>query len=121
MNSMFRKAALGLALTASVAVTAAPAEARDRYYRHHRGDNDAALAIGAGIVGLAIGAAIASDRRDRYYDDRYYDGPYYRDGYYRDRGYHYGPRGYYRRGYAYPAYPRYRYDRYRNDRYYYRR
>lgn len=100
--TILRKATLATALAACAGVASVPAEARDRYYRHHRGgDNDAALAIGAGIVGLAIGAAIASDRNDRYYDDRYYD----------DRGY-YQPRyrgGYYYQGYpAYRAYPRYK-------------
>lgn len=44
------------------------------YHRPYRGgyygyrDNDAGVALAAGIVGIAIGAAIASDRgRDRYY------------------------------------------------------
>lgn len=77
---------------------AAPAQARDRY--DDDGD-DAALAIGAGVVGLALGAALASDRNDRYYYD---DGNYY-GGYY-DRGY---SRRYYR---GYDRYPRhYRYNR----------
>jgi len=59
MIGFFRKAALGVALVASTLVaTAAPAEARDRY-RHRGGGDDAAIAIGAGLVGLAVGAAIA--------------------------------------------------------------
>ena len=83
-----------------------PAQARDRW---HRGDDRAAVAVGAGVLGLALGAAIASDHRDRYYyDDRYYYRPYprYRSYYY------YGPP---------PRY--YRYDRPMwRDRYYrYRR
>lgn len=60
-----------------------------RYYRHHDDDDDGA-AIAAGIVGLALGAALASgfnDDRGRVYDgrgyrsyDRYYS---YDRGYYR--------------------------------------
>jgi len=43
------------------------------YPRYGYYDNGAGLALGAGIVGLALGAAIASDRdRDNYYYD---DGP----------------------------------------------
>jgi len=105
----FRNAAFVAALALGATGLATTAEARDRY--RDRGD-DAALAIGAGIIGLAVGAAIASDR-DRGYD-RYHDGGYY------------GPRrGYAAYGYPrsyYPAYPRgYYYDRaprrfYRNDR-----
>ncbi|RZK02573.1 MAG: hypothetical protein EOO76_06435 [Novosphingobium sp.] len=105
----FRNAAFVAALALGTTTLATTAEARDRY--RDRGD-DAALAIGAGIIGLAVGAAIASDR-DRGYD-RYHDGGYY------------GPRrGYAAYGYPrsyYPAYPRgYYYDRaprrfYRNDR-----
>jgi hypothetical protein len=88
---------LAVALAASAFTAAAPAVAHDR-----RGGDDAAIAIGAGVLGLAIGAAIASDRNDRiYYDNRYYDGAYSRGGYYR-------PYPVYRRGYAYPAYPAYR-------------
>ena len=79
---------------------AAPAQARDGYYRgHHGGGDDAAIAIGAGVVGLALGAAIASNGRDRdyYYDDGYY---YPRRTYYRTY-----PR-YYSYNYEYPRYRR---------------
>ena len=92
---------------------ATTAQARDR---HRGGDDDAVIAIGAGLVGLAIGAALA-DRDDDYYGDRrwhsnrryvrvsgypdyYYYYPnnprrYYRDRYYsRDYGRWYGSRGY---------------------------
>jgi hypothetical protein len=106
MATFFHKATLAAALVATVGLTAAPAEARDRYYRHRGGGDDAAIAIGAGLVGLALGAAIASDRRDRYYDGYYnYDRRYY-------------PRGYYN---GYRAYPRYNHpyrQRYYRDRYY---
>ena len=86
---------------ATLALAATPAQARDDYYRgHDRGGDDAAIAIGAGVVGLALGAALASGNRDR---DYYYDDDYYQ------------PRGYY-----YRSYPRYYggYDNryYRNNR-----
>ena len=107
MFHLIRKAALGLALVASASLAAAPAEARDRYYGRHRGGDDAAIAIAAGIAGLAIGAAIASDgRRDRYYDGQYYDGGY-------DGGRYYNGGGYYpRSSYNYQRYNGYRYDNY---------
>lgn len=103
-----KKLALAAALAGSAAMTAAPAQARD-YYRHRGGGDDAAIAIGAGVVGLALGAALASDRHDRYYDDHYY---YDDDYYYRER-----PRVYYYNTYPqyyynYRSYPRY----YRHDR-----
>lgn len=106
MFSFMKKAALGSVLAATVLAASSPAEARDRRYR---GDDRAAVAIGAGVLGLALGAAIASDRRDRYYDDYYYR-PYPRYRAYR----YYAPP---------PRY--YRYDRHwrgdrRNHRGYYR-
>jgi len=99
MTSLLKKAGIGIALGATVLTAAAPAEAqyRGRYYgRHYRGD--AGPAIIAGVAGLAIGAAIASNN-NRYYRDGYYDRRFYRDRYY-DRGFY--DRGYYDRGY----YPR---------------
>ena len=77
---------------------AAPAEARGW---HRGGGNDAAIAVGAGILGLAVGAAIASDRP--YYND-YYAAPAYYPSY--------PVYGYYN---SYPAYraPRYDYREYR--------
>lgn len=105
MLSGFIKCASLVLLPVAVVAAAVPAQARDRY--HDRGGDDAAIAIGAGVVGLALGAAIASSDRDR---DYYYD-----DGYY-DRG-HYPRGGYYTR--AYPRYygaPAYGYPRaYRRD------
>ena len=93
-------AAAGLA---ALALAASPAQARDGYSRgHDGGDDDAAIAIGAGVVGLALGAALASGNRDRdYYDD---DGYYYpRGGYYQSYPRYYGGYDYrynrsYRRG-----------------------
>lgn len=79
----------------AIASTAGPAQAeRYRYYgdRNHNNNNDAAAAaIIGGVLGLALGAAIAGSNNDRrgYYDNRYYG-----DGYYGGRSY-YGGRGYY--------------------------
>ena len=104
MNNMLKKAGLGVALAATALTTAMPADAQ-RY--RHRDHSDAGPAIVAGIAGLAIGAAIASDHsRDRYRDDYYRQHGYatnYDDGYYRQHGY-YPANGYYaydyqRRGY----------------------
>lgn len=99
MHSMLKKAGLGVALAATALTTAAPAEAQ-RYgghYRGYRGHDNGGAAIVAGIAGLAIGAAIASDRndryRDRYYEDRGYPVDYDR-GYYSSHGY-YPDDGYY--------------------------
>ncbi len=42
-------------------------------YRHHHGNNGAALAVGLGILGIAILAGQSHERdRDRYEDRRYY-------------------------------------------------
>lgn len=98
MFKNLQRAGLVAALAVGTMAIATTAEARDRY--RDRGD-DAALAIGAGIIGLAVGAAIASNN-DRDYYDGYYDGAPHR--YY--RGY---PRGYY-----YDRYPRRDYRNYRD-------
>ena len=101
-----RTGLLAAALAAGSLAFAAPALARER----HGGGDDAAIAIGAGVIGLAIGAAIASDHDDR--DRGYYQGSTYNRGYYPAY-----PRY---RAYAYPAYPVYRsYPAYRgyDDRY----
>jgi hypothetical protein len=96
MLKMLKRYGAAAALVAGTFAFATSAEAR------HRND-DAAIAIGAGIVGLAIGAMIA-DRDDRYYYDRRY---YPRRRYVRVHGY---PDYYY----YYDGYPR----RYYRDRYY---
>jgi MFS family permease len=113
--NLFKKATLATALVASTLATASPAMARD-YYRNRSDSTGAAIA--GGIIGLALGAIIASsanDRRDRDYRDYDYrrNGWEYRDGYYWDRqgrrfnrdgrsadGDYYARRGYYNdRGY----------------------
>jgi len=114
------KTVIGATLGAVALAFASPAMARD-HYRGDRGGDDAAIAIGAGLIGLAIGAAIASDNDDRYYDRRYYG------GYYGGGGYYYPQ---YRGRYVYRDYPRYdrrdyrrsyRHDRHDYDRRDYRR
>jgi len=113
--NLFRKIGLAAALGATALVTATPASAQ-HYYRH-RGDNTAGVAAVAGIAGLAIGAAIASDH-DRYRDRYYYDRGYPRDydvRYYRERGY-YPNDGYY--AYRYRGYYPHCYTERRWDRYY---
>ncbi|WCM25499.1 hypothetical protein NDN01_15750 [Sphingomonas sp. QA11] len=114
MNDFVKKAGLGVALAATALTTAVPADAQR--YRHYRHDDGAGTAIVAGIAGLAIGAAIASNGRDRdrYYRERGYD-PYYDDGYYRSHGY-YPNDGYYAYRYR-PNYQRCWIER-RYDRYY---
>ncbi|WP_294197589.1 hypothetical protein [uncultured Sphingomonas sp.] len=84
-------------------MSAAPAEAQ-RYWRHRdRGGDTAAGAIIGGVIGLGLGAAIASSNRDRYYDRNYYDRGYYYD----DRSYYAPPpRVYYRERYYAPPPPR---------------
>jgi len=77
----FLKGAVAAAVLAAgtVGVAAAPAQARSWHhgYHHWRGGwhhDNTGVAIGAGILGLGIGAAIASaDRPDYYYG---YDGYY---------------------------------------------
>ena len=64
MKSMMKKAGLGFALAATALSVAAPAEAQ-RYYGRYRNDNGGAAVV-AGIAGLAIGAAIASNNNNRY-------------------------------------------------------
>lgn len=94
MANLIKKLVLGTTLGASVLVAVAPTADAQRYRgRHHRGD-DGGTAIVAGIAGLAIGAALASDRRydydRRYYRERGYyptDGYYYRENYRRYNGY----------------------------------
>lgn len=75
----------GIALTAALPANAQPrGYYRDYRYDRHR-DRDSALA--AGVVGLALGAAIAGNNRS----DRYYGGGYYDRGYYGPPPRYYGP------------------------------
>ena len=101
--TLISKAVLTGALGAAALTATTPAMADDWRYRGHRGGGDeAGAAVAGGIIGLALGAAIASGSRDRRYDD---------DDYYYER---HRPRA---RVYVYQSYPRY-YGGY--DRPYYR-
>ncbi|MGN6374869.1 MAG: hypothetical protein ACTHMG_04870 [Sphingomonas sp.] len=87
MKTFLKKAGIGVARGATaMAMTAAPAPAQPwHHYHHHHGDAAGAAIIG-GLIGLGVGAAIASDNNDRYYDNGYYappppPPPGYYDGY----------------------------------------
>ncbi|MDB5694664.1 MAG: hypothetical protein JWN21_207 [Sphingomonas bacterium] len=85
MTGLIKKAVLGGALAVSTLVAVAPAEAQYYRDRRHRGGDAAGAAIVGGIIGLGLGAAIASSgNRGGYYDRGYYNG---------------GPRGYYNNSY----------------------
>jgi hypothetical protein len=108
MTGILRKGFVSLAGFATLATVAAPAEAR---HWRDRDDDDAAWAIGAGILGLGVVAALSSSSRNRYYD------PYYGGGYYGGYAPGYYDRGYYGRGYNpgyYGGYGGYYGYRYRN-------
>lgn len=80
MKTFLKKAAVGAGLgAAAIAMTAAPAQAqrwRHYHYHHYHHGDAAGAAILGGIVGLGVGAAIASDHGRRYYyDDGYYAPP----------------------------------------------
>src|ERR1700676_2904539 len=93
MRKLLSAALAAVTLCGSVLGAAAPASAQEwRHgggeWRGHRGDDDAGIGIAAGIAGLALGAALASN-------GGYHRG-YYRSypGYYGYGGGDYGYGGY---------------------------
>ncbi|WP_260927543.1 hypothetical protein [Novosphingobium sp. 9] len=116
MKTLLTKIGLSTVLAATALTAVTPAMAQP--YRHR---DNTGIAIGAGILGLAVGAAIA-DRGDRYYYDRdYYARRHYvrvegRPGYY----YYYdgAPRRYYQDRYYDRYYAPYYRDHYYSGRWY---
>lgn len=109
-----RKIVLGTALAASSLAIAAPASARDydRYNRH--GGHGATAAVVGGVIGLALGAAIASSSNrgyDGYRNGTWYEGYQYRNGGFYDRQ---GYRSYDRNTWQQRRYQGYRQDGYRD-------
>lgn len=107
MRKVLTAAVAALTLAGGVAAVAGPAQADQyRYYGHKKNNNnDAGIAIAAGVIGLAIGAALASsssNKRNSSYD---YDNGYSQRG---DAGGYYGNsyygNGYYGDGYRQPDY-----------------
>ncbi|MEO6716830.1 MAG: hypothetical protein ABIM50_06225 [Novosphingobium sp.] len=98
MFNFAKKAALASALAATALTSASPAMAQGYPYgsygggyRHHDGGDTTGAAIVGGIVGIAIGALIASSgnrNRHRGNDYAYRNGWEWRDGYYWDRAGH---------------------------------
>jgi hypothetical protein len=88
MRKALTAAIAAITLGGAVCATAAPAEAQHYrggyhgYYGGHYRHGNGGAAVAAGIAGLAIGAALASDHPRYYgYSQPYYGG-YYGPGYY---------------------------------------
>ena len=97
MRKFLTAALAALTFGGAIAASTTPAQAQryghghGRYYGGHHRDNTGA-AVAAGVVGLALGAALASDSPRRYYDG---------GGYYDRRAYYAPPRGDYGGPYDY--------------------
>jgi hypothetical protein len=82
MNTKIKAGVAALLAAGSMAATAAPANAygywggHGGYYGHGRGYGGGAL-LGAGIAGLAVGAALAAPHYGYGYGPRYYGPAYY--------------------------------------------
>src|SRR5690349_17839638 len=92
MRKMLTAAMAAITLGGAISAAAAPAQARDWGHRggygyyggnyYHGGHHDNGAAVAAGVVGLALGAALASNSHSYYYDRPYYRSGYYDSGYY---------------------------------------
>ena len=95
MRKIITAGIAALTLGGAVAGAAVPANAQGYhhgYYGHGggwHGGNGTGVAVAAGLLGLAAGAAIASDHPHYYGGGPYYGGGYYGGGYY-GGGYGYG-------------------------------
>lgn len=101
MNKILTAAVAALTIAGSVAAVAGPAQAEPYRYsnRHKSNNNDAGIAIAAGIVGLAIGAAVASSGSNKRNSSYYYGNGYQQQGYAGGYG-----NSYYGNGYQQPYY-----------------
>lgn len=102
MRKILTTALVALTVAGGVASAATTAQAEPyRHYDRHRGKKDnTGAAIAAGIVGLALGAAIvgSSNNNNRRSSSSYYNNGYaYQPDY---NGGYYGDNGYYNNGYA---------------------
>jgi hypothetical protein len=114
MTPFFKKFALGSALAATALASATPAMADPYGNRRHNGGDTAGAAVVGGIIGLTIGALLASagnrhrrcdgDRNDDRrcyrgnnggYSDGYYGNQYPQGGYYDQNGRYYEQNGRY--------------------------
>src|SRR4051812_49438784 len=80
LMTLFRKATLATVLAATALTAASPAMARP--YDRYRSNNNTGAIVAGGIIGLALGAAIASSSNHHRYENR---GWTWRDGAYWDR------------------------------------
>ena len=101
MRKALTAAMAAITLAGGVLATAAPAQAqrwhdggyRGDYGRHYDRRDNGGAAVAAGVVGLALGAALASNSHGYnhgYYDRGYYAPPAYAYGYGPAYGYGYG-------------------------------
>ena len=101
------------AVMAAGAIAASAGSAQAEPYRYHRDRNNnndaAAAAIVGGVLGLALGAAIAGSNKDRGYYNNGYSSGYYNNSYYGGGSRYYDNRYYggrYAQPYAYGHAPR---------------